>query len=255
MLSPMAKIPMEIGLGREAFSNRDLYPTPFEKVQANPAIDYAMDIPGLGSVLKKIMGAQEINSYWNPDVKVTGVSPNADYLTRQIPFLANLGKWTAAASPNELAAPGKNVPNLLTTLAGIKLMPYNQELEKKSVAYENMSMLKDYMSNLERQQGVNVHSDTTLQNFMRYQAGKPTMTKAKYMKTKGLEKGPEADDSYWQYLVEQSGVKWPISSAQMDEFKTLYDTDQITLPKAAKKTKLKKGYHYNAAGKQVKNTR
>jgi hypothetical protein len=228
MVNPLIKGAVELSTKRENFLNRELYPTAGKKVQVNPIIGDLMKIPGVGDLLKSVMGAEEINSYWDENQRVMGVSPNADYLTRQIPFLANVGKWTGA----EETPPGKYVPNLLTTLAGIKVMPYDQPLEKEKVAWENKQRLVDKMSELEKQQGINLPSLASTEDYLQYQAATPLMDKVDFAASQGIEDAGSADaqKAYLDYLRSQAGVSGPLDVDEVDALNTAVRRKEKYLP-------------------------
>ena len=233
MLSPAIKIPLELETKEEMFSSRNMYPTAGKKVQANPFLqDTLMKIPGVGNILKDAMGAEEINAYWNPDVRTIGVSPGADYLTRQIPFLANLGKQWAAMTPKEDSAPGKDIPNLLSTLLGIKVMPYDQEQERKSVAYENKQRLVDKQHELETQQGISVPTLSSTEDYLRYQAATPLMDKVDFAASQGIEDAGSADaqKAYLDYLRSQAGVSGPLDVDEVNALNTAVRRKEKYLP-------------------------
>lgn len=228
MVNPLIKGAVELSTKKENFLNRELYPTPGKKVQVNPIIGDLMKIPGVGDLLKKVMRAEEINSYWDENKRVMGVSPNADYLTRQIPFLANVGKWTGA----EETPPGKYLPNLLTTLAGIKVMPYDQPLEKEKVAWENKQRLVDKMSELEKQQGINLPSLASTEDYLQYQAARPLMDKVDFAASKGIEDAGSADTqkAYIDYLRGEAGVSGPLDVDEVNALNTAVKRKEKYLP-------------------------
>jgi hypothetical protein len=229
MVSPFIKAPIERLLNKEAFTGKEIYGTDFDKKQGNALINLLADAPGVGPVLQNLLGMEKVNAYYDPEQKVWGMSPGWDHALRQIPFLANMGKWTGAATGE--VAPGKAPSDLLTTLLGIKLMPYDQETEKRRVGYENMNRLQDFIANQEQQRGVDIATMEQLQNFLKYQAGKPTMDIKDFAKANDMDSS-KADTSiaYLDYLRGEAGHEGPMNPEEVQALDASLERKEAYMP-------------------------
>jgi len=216
MVSPLIKAPLEMAFNKNLFFDRPIQEDPWSKVEAPTYLKPFLNLPGV----KQLMGADTMKSWYDPNANVQGIDPRWSYLFQQIPFAQNISKWTSATTP-----PAKRISDIMTGLGGVKFFPYNPEMEKEKVGWENVHTYQDYLNYLKRQKGVNIPSTSTLENFLRYLYGQPVPSETS-LKTKA------PDLNYLKYLQKLTGLTGPYNPEDLAAFQKAYEMGDITLPKA-----------------------
>ena len=157
MLNPWLKVPLEKMFNKELFLGRTIKENEWSRVPAQFPFNL------LGGVL----GLPKMPNPYDRSRQIYSMDPWYAYLVRQIPFLANVGKWTTA--PSRGGDPTKYITDLLSTLGGVKFFPFDYEGRRTQANWQNVRRLQDYMNELAKQQGVRLPTLDEIAEQERYE--------------------------------------------------------------------------------------
>lgn len=140
-ITPAAKVPAELGFGKELFTGK-----PIERYPG-----YTSSVPGyigiLPEAIKKRLGVVRAKNPKTGKIEER-MSPYMAYILRQNPLMSKIGKLIPFPEQTEYQTTSR-LSKLMSILGGIGITPYDVEYRKKVYEKEQKQLLNTYKKRLE----------------------------------------------------------------------------------------------------------